>query len=126
MGDGAGGAGAARDDAAGAWDEEEEDEEEDAFGAQAQADADAEADAAAEDAEPAAEEPPFDAAVSLLRRRLLRGEGEVELGGQLQKNYRRARTQHAQTRTRTRKARKAPTRLCAHVRVRACGATASW
>jgi hypothetical protein len=33
---------------------------------------------------------PFDAAMALLRRRLLRGEGDVELGPALQRNYRRA------------------------------------
>ena len=55
--------------------------------------ADAEEDAEAEDDEDAAEAGgeqspvPSHAAVALLRRRLLRGEGDVELGPKLQRNY---------------------------------------
>ena len=73
-GDGAAG-GAALDDVAEVDPEEEEEE------AEEEADEDA--------AEAGGEQSPVpaDAAVALLRRRLLRGEGDVELGPKLQRNY---------------------------------------
>jgi hypothetical protein len=75
--------------AGGGEDEEDEGVDDDGDDADANANADADAAAGVAGGEDSAE--PFDAAMALLRRRLLRGEGDVELGPALQRNYRRAR-----------------------------------
>ena len=78
-------AGAPFDDA-----EEEDDGAGAAYGDGAEAQEGAQEDAAALGGE--ASPVPFDAAMALLRRRLLRGEGDVELTPSLQKNYKCGRT----------------------------------
>ena len=86
-------AGAPFDDA----EEEEEDGAGAAYGDGAEAQEGAQEDAAALGGE--ASPVPFDAAMALLRRRLLRGEGDVELTPSLQKNYKCGRTPARRLRT---------------------------